>query len=311
MPGEPKLRTTRLRLRFSMRSLLIAVTILCMVLAWRLHRAKQQREAVKAIRDAGGWVYYDYHHFDPETGSFAVQAEPWEPVWLRDLVGVDFSHDVTAVNMAFHEELGQRWDNKQSPRDIGAQLAHLPRLRFLGLSEHSVDDAGMYYVGGLKELEVLLYWDAPGITDVGAAHLRDMPRLRHLGMGSSDIGDSGLKSLFALSGLEGLVLQQGNTITDEGLASLTRYPPRLKSLWIGGDSKRPSKITDAGVSHLAKLLTLEELDLQRSQVTMSGLQPLQALPNLKRLYLSGSQADDMDAVSAMFPKCTVTANKKR
>ena len=61
---------------------------------------------------------------------------------------------------------------------------------------------------------------------------------------------------------------------------------------------------------LATIPSLEELDLQNTQVTLAGLKPLQQLPALKNLYLNGSTADDLDAASAMFPNCQVSANKK-
>jgi hypothetical protein len=303
---EPKPRARRWGLRFSMRSLLIAVTVFCVALGWRLHRAKQQSEAVEAIKDAGGWVYYDYQKYDPNTGEFDAQAQPWEPAWLRGSVGIDFWHDAIGLNM---QEGNTRWEHEQTPVNISAHLAHLPRLKFLALTKHTVDDAGMHYVSGLKELEELFYWDALGITDVGATHLRGMPRLRYLFMEATDIGDAGLQSLAKLEGLEALVLPQGNNITDEGLASLAGHP-RLKKLWVGGDQRRPSKITSAGVVHLAKIPNLEELELQYSQVTVQGLDPLHALANLKTLVLNGSQADDLDAVSALFPKCRIGASKK-
>jgi hypothetical protein len=295
------------RPRFSLRGMFILVTILCVSLGWRLQRAREQREAVEAIRKAGGWVYYDYQHYDPKTGKFDNQAAPWEPAWLTDAVGVDFWHDVEAVNMSFHEEGGKRWDNEKAPQDIAPQVAHLPRLRFLGATEHSLDDEGLRSVGQLKQLEVLLYWDAPGVTDAGARHFQNMPRLRYLGMSSSDVGDKGLATFAKLTGLEGLTLQ-GNNITDAGLAPLAGHS-RLKNLWVGGQRERPSPITNAGVIHLAKIPTLEELDLQFSQVTLEGLKPLQQLPALKQLYLNGSQADDYEAASAMFPNCQVSAKK--
>lgn len=300
-------RKMRWGLRFSLRGLLIAVTVICVALGWRLNRAAKQREAVEEIRAAGGWVYYDYQHYDPDTAKFDVQAESSTPRWLLDPVGVDFWHDVDALNMAYQEASGQRWDNEQPATNIAPQLAHLPRLRFLGLTERSVNDAGLQRVGELKQLEVLLYWDAPGVTDDGAVQFHDMPRLRYLGMSSSEIGDRGLAAFAKLPGLEGLTLQ-GNNITDAGLAALAGHP-RLKSLWVGGQHDRPSRITNAGVQHLAQIPTLETLDLQNTQVTVEGLKPLQDLPALKQLYLSGSQADDFEAVSEMFPKCQVEAKK--
>jgi hypothetical protein len=309
MTDEPNKRAPhRWGLRFSMRSLLIAVTIFCVALGWRLNRARQQREAIKAIKEAGGWVYYDYQNYDTKTGTFHLEAQPWEPERLRGPVGIDFWHDVIGVNMSYHAEGGKRWDNKQPAVNISGHLEHLPRLRFLALTEHSVDDAGMRYVSELKELEDLIYWDATEITDVGAAQLRRMPRLRHLYLEASEIGDAGLQTLARLEGLEELILQ-GNNITDEGLTSLKGHS-RLKSLWIGGAQERASNITNAGVVHIAQIPNLEEVDLQCTRVTVQGLEPLRRLAKLKSLYLTGSQADDLNAVSAEFPKLQIGANKK-
>lgn len=298
----------RWRVSFTLRSLLVAVTILCVLLGWQIHRARLQHAAVQAIREAGGWVYYDYQDYDPKTCKLNASAIPWEPAWLPAPLNVDFFHNVEAVNMEFHADGVVRRDKSLPPVDISRHLEHLPRLRFLGINSGFVDDDGLRYVGQMKRLEVLLFWDAPDITDAGAAHLGDMPRLRSIGMGNSQVGDRGLAVLARLPRLEGLSMQRNN-FTDAGLASLAGHP-RLKSVWIGGLQDRPSRITDAGVTHLAKLPALEELDLQHTQVTLAGLAPLEGMA-LKSLYLNGSQADDLEAAQAKFPNCQISAKKHR
>lgn len=60
---------------------------------------------------------------------------------------------------------------------------------------------------------------------------------------------------------------------------------------------------------LAKIPNLEELDLQNTRVTPQGLTPLQGLPKLKSLMLSGSTADNYAAVAPMFRNCSVDANR--
>ena len=300
----PRLRRRGWGLRFSLRGLLLVVTVLCVALAWRLHRAKLQRHAVQAIRDAHGWVYYDYQQYDPLTCKFDKQAVPWEPQRLQDQVGIDFFHDVEAVNMSFHGNGIERRDKSLPDINIARHLAHMPKLRFLGLTEQATDDEGMRYVGQLRYLEVLLYWDAPQITDAGAAQLTNMPSLKILHIGASQIGDRGLATIARLPRLEELSMQRNN-FTDAGLEVLAGNP-RLKSLWIGGLGDRPSRITNAGVVQLARLPALEELDLQHTQVTLEGLKPLGDLP-LKDLYLNGSSADDQQAAQAMFPSCKISA----
>lgn len=300
-PDRPR---RRWGLRFSLRGLLIVVTVLCVSLAWRLQRARQQQAAVQAIRDAHGWVYYDYQQYDPVTCKLDQKATPWEPQWLQDQVGIDFFHDVEAVNMSFHGDGIERRDENAPDPLIAHHLAHLPRLRFLGLTEGACNDDGMRHVGQMQYLEVLLFWDAPQITDAGAAHLTNMPNLRCLGMGDSQVGDRGLATIARLPRLEDLSMQCNN-FTDAGLAALAGNP-RIKDLWVGGLRERASAITNAGVVHLSKLPALEELDLQHTQVTLEGLKPLQGLP-LKNLYLSGSTADDQKAAQAMFPGCQISA----
>jgi hypothetical protein len=296
----------RFGLRFSLRTFLAAITLMCVLLAWQLHKAKEQREAVAAIRAAGGWVHYDYELIDVRLAKTDPQARPWEPEWLLALVGIDFFHDVVEVNMVYNEDGPQRLDNEAQPTNIAPHLAHFPQLRGLLLSGNFIDDEGMRQVGRLKRLEIFYQWEGRHITDAGAAHLQDMPRLTYIHLGSSQVGDRGLAAIASLPSLEGLCMQR-NRITDAGLAHLAGHR-KLKELWIGS-LNAPSPISDAGVVHLAQIPNLEELDLQYTRVTPAGLVPLQALPNLKNLLLSGSLADDYTKVAPLLPNCRIDAAK--
>jgi internalin A len=300
-------RRRRFGFRFSLRTFLIGVTLFCIALAWQLHRAKEQREAAAAIRAAGGWVHYDYQFTDLKSLNEDPNARPWEPAWLLRLVGIDFFHDVVSVNLVYNGDGPERQDNSNRPTNIAPHLAHFPRLRILLMSGPWIDDAGMQQVGNLRSLETLYQWDGQHITDAGVAHLRGMPRLRYIHLGSSQVGDNGIAALATLPSLEGLVMQR-NRITDAGLAHLAGHP-KLKELWIG-NIMAPSPISDAGVVHLAKIPNLEQLDLQHTQVTPKGLQPLQAMPKLRSLLLDESQANDLDAVGPMFPNCKVDARRR-
>jgi hypothetical protein len=305
-PTAAKSPRRRFALRFSLRTFLIAVTLFCMLLAWRLHRAKQQREAIKAIGDAGGWVHYDYQIGDSRAVDIDPQARPWEPQWLLDLVGIDFFHDVAEINMVYNEDDGARLDNNRG-RNVGPLLAQFPRLRVLLLKDEIIDDAGMAYVGRMKRLECLYFWDATKITDAGAKLLHDMPRLRYIHLSTSQVGDEGLAAIAKLPNLDGLSMQR-NRITDAGVAHLAGHP-KLKELWIGSLQNVRSPISDAAIPHLAAIPNLEELDLQWTSVTPEGLKPLARMQNLKRVLVSGSTADDYDAVAPLLPNCKVDARK--
>ncbi len=297
----------RIGLRFSLRAFLGGVTLFCILLAWQLHRARQQKEAVAAIQAAGGWVHYDYQRRDSLSTNVDPLAEPWEPKWLLTLVGIDFFHDVVEVNTVYNDDGPHRQDNNRPAVNIAPQLAHFPRLKWLLISGPYIDDDGMAAVGRLKRLEAFYQWNGEHITDAGVAHLRDMPRLRTIHLGMSQVGDRGMEMLGSLPNLENLSMQR-NKFTDAGLVHLAGHP-KLKELWIG-HIEEVSPISVRGVVHLAKIPNLEELDLQHTRVTVDGLKPLQALPKLRNLYLDGSTANDLDAVAPMFPNCKVDARKK-
>src|SRR5262245_17910828 len=88
-------RPPRRWLRFSLRTLLLALTLACVALGWWVHKAERQRRAVAAIRAAGGYVEYDYERDGRRRGL--RNPTPPGPVWLHSVVGVDYFADVYEV----------------------------------------------------------------------------------------------------------------------------------------------------------------------------------------------------------------------
>ena len=85
------------RFQFSLRSLLVATVVVAIPFSWlavEMKRAREQREAVEAIRKAGGARLYDY-----ELGNTLLRSAPgpiWlrkspSPPWLHKLVGDELS----------------------------------------------------------------------------------------------------------------------------------------------------------------------------------------------------------------------------
>ena len=83
-------------LRFSLRTLLVVMTVLCVWLGWKVNAARRQKEAVDAILKAGGTAIYDFQEVVPKSRptdiAFDPNAVPWEPHWLDTLIGRDFIH---------------------------------------------------------------------------------------------------------------------------------------------------------------------------------------------------------------------------
>src|SRR5262245_4332332 len=128
MRDHPSPKSWRRRLRLSVRALMVVVLITGGVLGWVIHRARVQREAVAAIRQAGGSVSYHDQSMPRSSGN------DWWPRWAADILGIDYFDDVRSVFL----------ESKES--DLEAELAHVGRLRRLEelyLAGSQVTDAGL------------------------------------------------------------------------------------------------------------------------------------------------------------------------
>ena len=75
------------RLRYSIRTLMLGVGVLCAWLALLMHRAKQQDEAVDKIERALGMVMYEFNETSNLCVPFDSNAVPGLPDWAIRLVG--------------------------------------------------------------------------------------------------------------------------------------------------------------------------------------------------------------------------------
>jgi len=290
--------------------MLIAITVFCVGLSWWMYRARRQAAAVKGIQGCGGWVYYDYQHYDSKTSDSDFAADSPVPKWLIGQLGVDFFHQVDVVSMVYDYENGgkTRHDNPNVTANIAPYLAGFPNLRGLFVTERQLTDEGFREVAKLKSLEEFYFWDAHDITDEGVSQLRGMPRLRSVHLSKSHLSDRGLATLVEAPRMERLSLQF-NDVSDEGIRSL-RENKTIEVLWIGGSFEQPSKISDASVPIFASMPNLRILELGTSEVTMNGLKPLQKHQKLSEIILYASKADDKKRVEALLPGVKVGATLK-
>src|SRR5688500_15247675 len=131
-------RKRRRLFSFTLRTLLIAMTVFGVWLGWRIQRANRQREAVKAIQaHSGGPVCYGFM-YSTQQQSYWVGVPPPAPRWLIDLVGIDFLHNVETANLT-------KWDQydivESSPPDLAARLEYLPHLKTLSLQGDQASDS--------------------------------------------------------------------------------------------------------------------------------------------------------------------------
>lgn len=270
------------RFSFSLRSFFIGLTLFSLWLGFHMRSTNLQKDAVKRIREYGGWVRYDYQMpngaFDPKASSFA-------PSWLRSQLGDDFFYSVVEVNCVYSEDSGTRSDNANVTAAPLELLNHLPNVEGLFLKESQANDENLRHVAGLKHLKTFMAWDASQLGDAGVAHLRHLHKLTNLHVSEGQLTDRSLAIFAEMPQLEMLSLQF-NQFTDEGVRKLESLK-HLQLLWVCGRSDRRNDISDDSLSFLLTLPKLTSLGVQRTFVTK----------------------DFSAKLKQRFPKCMVAENE--
>ena len=65
--------------QFSLRTLLLVMTVFAVWLGIKIHQARQQKQAVAAIEKLGGTVYYDYQVTTDSRAWSKARAKPKPP----------------------------------------------------------------------------------------------------------------------------------------------------------------------------------------------------------------------------------------
>ena len=293
----PTVPRARRRLgHLSVRRMMVLVLVLGGSLGWYAYRVRIQRDAVAAIRRAGGAVRYDWEW--DSTGNVPTGAEPRLPAWFLDAYGPDGFETVVAV---FADPLYP---------DVPRQIGRLPHLKNLGLGTGPLPLTGAD-LGHLRRLHDLRSLDLTGAgLDAGASleDLRGLQSLRRLTIGFRiPLKNADLAPLAGLKGLECLSLTA--RITDAGLMHL-RGMSGLKLLHLpdckikGLEGLRPLRqlvflglggtlVDDAGLAPLSGHPGLKVLDLQVTPITDAGLVHLATIPGLEKLYLRGTAVTDV------------------
>ena len=96
MNTEPASPSWRKYLTFSVRGLIALVLVIGLGLGWIVRNAHIQRDAVAAIRKAGGEVWYD---FDPKDQVFAwYELSGWKKQ-IGESIGIDYVAHVVCVRL--------------------------------------------------------------------------------------------------------------------------------------------------------------------------------------------------------------------
>jgi hypothetical protein len=253
-------RPWRRFLRFSVRGMIVVVLVIGVWLGWIVRSAQIQRDTLKAIRNAGGIVAYDWEWTD---GKAVPGGKPWAPWWFVNLIGVDYFCDASGV-----------WLSKSSTAtDLAmVKVGRLSQLQILTLDDSLVSDLGLSQLNGLNRLSWLDLGRST-VSDAALMHLKGLTKLSSLNLTETRVSDAGLVHLGRLTNLSELGFE-GTPITDAGLASLKGLNDLL-GLDIGY-----TRVSDLGLEHVKRFTKLKWLNLHRTRITDAGLANLAGLKSL-------------------------------
>lgn len=206
----------RRRFQFGLRSLLAMVLLVAVACSWlgvKVEQARKQKAVVEALKRH--CVIVEYTWVYDNRLSFLAAPGP-APIWLRELLGEDFFHDVIEVKTC--GDTGFRDDDL-------AYVAELTSLRSLMLFRDQVTDTGLEHLQGLTHLRQL-FLDGTQITDEGLVHLKGLTSLVELSLWQTKVTDEGLEHLKELPNLTYLYLE-GTQVTDAGVEGLQEALPKL------------------------------------------------------------------------------------
>ncbi len=257
MTATPKRRHF---LRFSLRAMLVMLTVFCVWLGVQVNRANKQKAAVRWLEENGGRVRYDWQfdRDDQRNGN----TEPPGPIWLRQQIGDEYFQSVRFVRL-----------NEGEAHDL-SPLANLTELRTLTVHNNpgrfnsllwlGLSDLDLSPVSNLSELKVLRLSRAP-VHDLSP--VASLTKLIVLDLDSTQVSD--ISPLARLNKLELLYLS-GTQVSD---LSPLRNLVNLTEL-------RLNKTPISDLSPLANLAKLKSLDLTRTPVTTEQVSKLRnTLPN--------------------------------
>jgi hypothetical protein len=262
--------------RYSLRTFLVIVTLICVWLGWEFSSARKQKHAVEAIRAIGGTALYDY---EVDSDGIPLNPRPDEG-WLARWIGMDYVHNVVSVSFPSVHDPGSV-PREYEYDEVLPNLQHLSHVFDLTFGNGNLHDDDLRYLTPLKSLVQLRIFDNR-ITGAGFRHLSNLKELTWLGLFNCPIDDEGLAVIAKSPRFEWLTLDN-TTITDDGVEQLTKVPS-LKILNLDTSGGGNSHITDSCIESLSNIAGLNAVGLRYTLITADGIQRLSELK--PSLYIS-------------------------
>ena len=242
-------------LSFSLRSLLIFVTVLCFTLGIWLERARRQHEIVRAIRDSGGYVEYEIE--DPKG------IPPPAPFWHSAPYGQDLADCVESVTIDDRRllpKVARLYDVKRLTIEDSAlcdgdldpilQMSGLKSIRLMG------EPHGGRFSGnpGLFRIDVSFFHYEARLSDLALAKLATHPTLEEIVVHGGEYSKAGIQELTKLRTLRVLYIDFADDAKSspekDWVGAFESMPKREEitllspTSWVYTDGNRPWVVKD-------------------------------------------------------------------
>ena len=210
-------------IRFSVRTLLVIMTVVSVWFGSLVNKAKRQERAVALIHSLGGRVMYDYQ-FDADyvlidhegIGGEDPAPEPSAPQWLRNLLGDHYFCDVIEISF---------WNSPRVTDDVVATVSHLPKLRAVCICKCPVTDNVVKQLARTASSIKKLVLRQTECSDTALQHIKHFKQLTRLDLGCTQVTDACVADLAELKNLESLLID-GTRISNAGLALIQGTMPK-------------------------------------------------------------------------------------
>ena len=280
--------------RFSLKTLVVAVTFFCLCLGLIASRHQQRHTELGAeakLKKAGAEVSWG---FTSDVFEYALGDEYPNCVfvgWKEEGVLAKCKRRLTET------VIGVEFEQAMIGKAEFQALHTLQNLELLILTKCTIDESALRQErlpAGIKWLTL----DGTSIAHARSQMLSDVKSVEWLELAECDVTDSILGEVSQFSQLRMLDLSGNPGITDAGLERLSELR-ELRMLNLSGNHR----ITDAGLRALSESTQLRVLRLNDTCITHLGLRHLSRLDGLEFLELLHTDVteDDLDALQQQLP----------
>ena len=167
-------------IRFSLRAVILLLTIGCIGLACFFNHCRRERAAVDAVVKAGGKVSFE------RQGETPTQKVP---SWIRSLLGEEPFRTPLYVSLR-----GEKIDDEF----LATHLSAFGSLERLVIKSPNVSDTGLAYLPKNSAYEIL-WLDCPAVTDAGMVHVAALKRIDSLALNCDRLTPVGIRRLKGLA----------------------------------------------------------------------------------------------------------------